>query len=114
MSYIEIQAEKVLIAIEEKQNKLRSIEEVAKENAIQNTMEEKIGWWFNWRLMSREEATIDVNKWWNTSQSLRGVNGSLSRLKKLEILAKTSQKIGNGVVHLSKEDNIFIFGEYCV
>lgn len=113
MSYIEIKAEQLIQAVKEQKQKLLEIDKNAKEIAIKDAMSEKIGWWFNWRLLSQEEATIDVNRWWDRSQALRGINSSLNRLKKLEGLAQTSQKLGNGVVHLNKDDNLFVFGDLC-
>ncbi len=111
MSYIEIQAEKIIQAVQEKRKKVLEIDTTQKEVAIKNSMTEKIGWFWSCRFMTHEEATIDVSRWWDKSQALRGFNRSMNRLDTLDALAKTSAKIGNGMVQLNKEDNNFLFGD---
>ena len=82
-----------------------------KEYVIQKYMEEKVGflWWK--RNRTREEAESEISLWWSKEMVLKGDTASLRKLTRLEELANTSIREGDGFVHLNKEDNFLIFND---
>jgi hypothetical protein len=111
MTYIVVPAEKLIKAVKEKKDNILQETNKKKEYVIQLNIEEKVGFFWNRRNRSREDAENEVNLWWPTKMSLEGYTADLRHLSKLEELAYTSIKEGDGNIHLNKEDNHFIFEE---
>lgn len=111
MTYVVVPAKKLLAAVKEKQLNILQAVNKRKEYVIQKYMEEKVGflWWK--RNRTREEAESEISLWWSKEMVLKGDTASLRKLTRLEELANTSIREGDGFVHLNKEDNFLIFND---